>query len=152
MSLVPELYVSDFTRSLAFYTDVIGFRVRYDRPEERFAYLELAEAELMIEQTTTPGRSLVAAELAYPYGRGLNLSIDVPDLDAVHARVQSGGHPVFLPLEERWYRRGEHEVGQQQFVVMDPDGYLLRLVQPLGTRGRSGQAAPDQIGHPTGHG
>lgn len=152
MSLVPELYVSDFAGSLAFYTDLIGFRVRYDRPEERFAYLELNGAELMIEQTTTLERTLVAAELAYPYGRGLNLSIEVTDVDVVHGRVQMASVPVFLPLEERWYRRGGHEVGQRQFVVPDPDGYLLRLVQPLGTRERSGQAVPDQVGHLPGHG
>jgi hypothetical protein len=54
--LVPELYCSDFARSLKFYTGVLGFFVRYDRPEQRFAYLERDGAELMIEQTVDPGR------------------------------------------------------------------------------------------------
>ena len=33
--LVPELICSDLERSLAFYTGVLGFAVRYSRPAER---------------------------------------------------------------------------------------------------------------------
>ncbi|MEO9168740.1 MAG: VOC family protein, partial [Aestuariivirga sp.] len=36
--------------------------------------------------------------------------------------------------EEKWYRAGDEEVGQRQFLVQDPDGYLLRLCQPIGRR------------------
>lgn len=46
--LVPELNCTDFERSLAFYTDVLGFGVRYARPEQKFAYLEREGAELML--------------------------------------------------------------------------------------------------------
>ena len=135
--IVPELYVSDLARSLDFYTRVIGFRVRYDRPEEQFAYLELGGAELMLEQPLVPERTLLAGELAHPYGRGMNLSIPVPDVDTVYGRVRQGGHPVLLPLEERWYRQDSGEVGNRQFVVLDPDGYVLRPVQALGRRERN---------------
>ncbi|WP_245528351.1 hypothetical protein [Deinococcus maricopensis] len=37
-------------------------------------------------------------------------------------------------MEDRWYRRADEEVGSRQFVVLDPDGYVLRLVQGLGVR------------------
>ena len=37
--VVPELDVADLARSVSFYVDVLGFRVRIERPEERFAYL-----------------------------------------------------------------------------------------------------------------
>ena len=36
--LTPELDVADLDRALAFYVDVIGFQVLFDRPEERFAF------------------------------------------------------------------------------------------------------------------
>jgi lactoylglutathione lyase len=132
--VVPELYCSDFRRSLQFYAEVVGFSIKYDRPEERFAYLELAGAGLMIEQTTDPARMLVAAELEHPYGRGVNLQIWVDRVDDLYARVRGDGSHIFLPLEERWYRRDSEEVGNRQFVVMDPDGYLLRFAQDLGSR------------------
>jgi catechol 2,3-dioxygenase-like lactoylglutathione lyase family enzyme len=135
--LVPELICADFARSLAFYTDVLGFAVRYARPEERFAYLEREGAELMIEQAV--GRAFLAAPLEHPYGRGVNFQIAVGDVATLHARVIDAGCPLYLPLEEKWYRRGAEEVGNRQFIVPDPDGYLLRFFQSLGVRalGRS---------------
>ncbi len=128
--IVPELYCSDFPRSLHFYTKVLGFSVRYARQEDRFAYLDLKGAALTIEHA----RTLVAGDLDYPFGRGINLQISVDNVDALYARAQAAGSRIFLPLEERWYRCREEEVGNRQFVVMDPDGYLLRFAQDLGIR------------------
>jgi hypothetical protein len=36
--------------------------------------------------------------------------------------------------ETKWYRAGNHEVGVVQFLVQDPDGYLIRFQQSLGSR------------------
>jgi len=132
--IVPELYCSDFPRSLHFYTTVLGFNVRYVRQEERFAYLDVAGAALMIEQTVEDARTLVAGDLGYPFGRRINLQISLDDVDALYARAQAAGCRIFWPLEERWYRHHGDEVGHRQFVVMDPDGYLLRFAQDLGAR------------------
>ena len=134
MGIVPELYCSDFDASLAFYTSVCGFSIDYSRDEERFAYLRRGEARLMIEQTRDPSRRFVAAELTYPFGRGMNLEIPVDDASTLYDSVVAGGVRIFLDLEERWYRRGASEVGNLQFVAMDPDGYLLRFAQDLGRR------------------
>ena len=132
--IVPELLCSDFTQALRFYTDVLGFAVRYDRPDERFAYLDLGGAELMIEQTVERSRTFLAAEARYPFGRGVHLQIEIDDADALYARVQAAGSRIFLPIEDRWYQTGEtEESGDRQFVVVDPDGYLLRFWHDLGT-------------------
>ena len=130
-AFVPELYVSDFRRSLEFYVDLVGFEVRYERPESQFAYLALGEAELMIEHDAT---TWVVAPLERPYGRGINFQIAVSDLDALYARFVASGHGIVAPPEERWYRRGSEQVGQKQFLVQDPDGYLLRFAQFLAVR------------------
>jgi catechol 2,3-dioxygenase-like lactoylglutathione lyase family enzyme len=108
--------------------------VSYSRPEERFVYLTRDGADLMLEQPETRDRLYPHAELARPYGRGINLSVDVVDVDEVHAAVVQAGHEVFLPLEERWYDRADDVVGVRQFAVQDPDGYLLRLTQGIGIR------------------
>ena len=136
--IVPELYCSDFDASLAFYTAVCGFSIDYSRDEDRFAYLRRGDARLMIEQTRDPARRFVAAELTYPFGRGMNLEIGVDDASGLYDRVVAGDARIFLELEERWYRRDDFEVGNLQFVVMDPDGYLLRFAQHLGHREGSG--------------
>ena len=139
--LIPELDVDDLGRSLAFYVGVIGFRVLFDRPEERFAYLDLDGVHLMLEEAAGPGRRFRTAPLDHPYGRGVNFQIEVADIDMMHARICTAGLDLPIPLEERWYRRGQVETGNRQCVVADPDGYLLRFYTPLGQRAVDGASA-----------
>ena len=132
--LVPELIVSDLAQSLVFY-ESLGFAVLYERPEERFAYLDREGAHLMLQEPV--GRVFLAGELDAPFGRGVNFQIEAPDADALYDGARTLGAPVYLPIEEHWYRRGDREVGSRQFIVSDPDGYLLRFFQDIGDR-RSG--------------
>ncbi len=132
--LIPELDVSDLDASLAVYTDVFGFTVRVLRPEERFAYLIRENVHLMLEEAAGPGRRLRTAPLEHPFGRGMNLQIRVSDVAALYETVQQSGLPVVVPLEERWYRENRVARGNRQFVVADPDGYLLRFASDLGVR------------------
>jgi uncharacterized glyoxalase superfamily protein PhnB len=64
----------------------------------------------------------------------MNLQIEIPDVDALYGRAVTAGLTIHLPLEERWYRQGQEEAGNRQFVVIDPDGYLLRFFSGLGRR------------------
>jgi lactoylglutathione lyase len=132
--LVPEFVCSNFAESLRFYTELLGFRVLYSRPVERFAYLERDGAELMLEQSVSKDRLWPRAELAYPFGRGINFQIQVADAKRLHAAILAAGIAVYLPLEERWYRRENDEIGVEQFAIQDPDGYLLRFSQVIGER------------------
>jgi catechol 2,3-dioxygenase-like lactoylglutathione lyase family enzyme len=132
--IVPELDVVNLENSLAFYVGVLGFTVAFERTEEMFAYLTRVGIELMLEEAAGPGRRFRTAPLEYPFGRGMNLQIEVTDVDALHQRVVAAGQTLILPLEERWYRRDASEHGNRQFVVADPDGYLLRFVSSLGSR------------------
>lgn len=134
-ALVPEFAVSDCKASVRFYRDLIGFQVVYDRPEEGFAYLQLGQAALMLDQIGL-GRTFGDGHLpnAYPFGRGVNLQIRVPSVDAIAVRLIAADIALFLPIEEKWYRRDDGMIGQRQFVVADPDGYLLRLFEPLAER------------------
>jgi catechol 2,3-dioxygenase-like lactoylglutathione lyase family enzyme len=133
-ALTPELIVSDLAISQKFWCEVIGFSVWYERPEEGFVYLTLDSAQLMLEQQSDDHRNWINGQLQRPFGRGINFQIRVPSLDAVIERCQHHGIALFLPPEERWYRRGTEQVGQRQFMVADPDGYLARCIQPLGIR------------------
>ena len=54
--LVPELDVTALDTSLRFYAEVLEFRVLFERPAERFAYLERDGVELMIQEAAGPGR------------------------------------------------------------------------------------------------
>ena len=68
----------------------------------------------------------------------MNLQIEVPDVDHLLAQASTSGATMHVPLEERWYRKRDEEVGNRQFVVVDRDGYLLRFFSSLGRRPKRG--------------
>jgi len=135
--LVPELYCRDFGVSFAFYRDVLGFRARYERPEDRFAYLDREGAEMMLEEVTADHDfTWLTGPLETPFGRGINFQIEVADLEGLLGSISCNGTKLRREPWEKWYRAGDRDVGQRQFLVQDPDGYLLRFSQRLGTRPR----------------
>ena len=133
-ALVPELLVSRLDASLAFWCGLCGFGVAYQRPEDRFAYLDRAGAQVMLEERLVPGRHWVTGALEPPFGRGINMQITVGDVAPVLDALQRAAWPLFMDVEEAWYRAGAQETGVRQFLVQDPDGYLLRFSQGLGLR------------------
>jgi catechol 2,3-dioxygenase-like lactoylglutathione lyase family enzyme len=130
-ALVPELLVTDIEASLRFWRDLIGFQILYDRPEEGFAYLKMGCAEIMLEERSEDRRNWVTAPLEAPYGRGINFQIECDDVTAAAARFSANEWPFFLPLEEKTYRTGTTEARVRQFIVQDPDGYLVRLSEQI---------------------
>lgn len=132
--LVPELIVTRLSVSLAFWVEQLGFTIAYQRAEEGFAYLDLHGAQIMLEQYNPDAGQWLTAPLQPPFGRGINLQIDVPAVTPILQRLAHIGWPLFRDVEDAWYRAGDVEAGQRQFIVQDPDGYLVRLVQRLGER------------------
>jgi catechol 2,3-dioxygenase-like lactoylglutathione lyase family enzyme len=131
--LIPELSVSDFARSLSFYTEILGFQIEYQRPEHSFAFLSHQGSQLMLSQLNHVWETGTAE---YPFGRGLNLQMLVDDLEAILSSLRSHCYPLMIEPEEHWYRKDDQFVGLREFLVMDPDGYLLRFSQSIGTRNR----------------
>ena len=140
--LVPELAVTDYEASKRFWCDLIGFSLRYERPEEGFGYLVLGSAHLMLDQINQ-GRTWATGTLEAPLGRGINLEIQVAPLGAAWERLTQAQWPIFVEPEEKWYRAGDVEIGVRQFLIQDPDGYLVRLQEEIGERPVS-QAYPDR--------
>ena len=95
-------------------------------------YLELNGAQFMLEELQDD--QWVTGELNYPLGRGINFQLEVKQLDDILNRLHKAQWSIFSGLEERWYRAGNVEHGQKQFLVQDPDGYLLRIIAVIGDR------------------
>ena len=133
--LVPELYISDLEKSLHFYCGVIGFTQKFARPEERFAYIEMGQAQLMLDQIPDDHSKIwKTGDLTKPLGRGINFQIEVRNVQSIYERCIAANLEVFQPPQTAWYREENHENGQTQFLIQDPDGYLLRFMQHLGQR------------------
>ena len=124
--LIPELSVSDFTRSLKFYTD-IGFKVEYTR--ENFAFLSLQGSQIMIEKANDKWRT---GDLEKPFGRGINFQIEIDDIKLVLKLLKKNNYPIFAEPEDNWYKVKDKLIGSREFLVQDPDGYLLRFSKNLG--------------------
>ncbi len=129
--LIPELSVSDIQKSLDFYTKVLGFKVEYSRVEDKFYFLSINEAQMMIEEINNHWS---VGELEHPFGRGINFQIEVEDIEPILERLTKTGTPLFRDPKESWYKGDGVEFGQREFLVQDPDGYLLRFIQDIGER------------------
>lgn len=129
--LVPELSVRDLAASLAFWCGCCGFAVIYDRPEHGFACIQRGTARVMLDQLGAD-RDWVTGPLEPPLGRGVNLEIAVEDIAPILASLAALGWPLFLEPEEKTYRIGAGSITVQQFLVQDPDGYLLRFSERIG--------------------
>jgi catechol 2,3-dioxygenase-like lactoylglutathione lyase family enzyme len=137
-ALVPELLVVDIDRSIRFWRDLCGFVVLFDRPDEGFAYLDRDGAQIMLDEIGKT-RDWVTGPLEHPLGRGINLQIRVPAIDPIVATLARAGWPLFLEPEQKWYRTGDVESGVHQFLVQDPDGYLVRFSAYIGERPITGE-------------
>ena len=125
-SLIPELDVADIERSLSFYVGILGFEPAYTRDWEGFAFLVLGDAQIMLD-SAPHGRRFDAVSQG-ERGRGLNLQIAVDNLDEMLSRITAAGLEPLIPPETKIYQTGSGPVSQNQFVIQDPDGYLLRFV------------------------
>jgi catechol 2,3-dioxygenase-like lactoylglutathione lyase family enzyme len=130
-ALVPELVVGDLAASLRFWCNLLGFQIAYQRPEDEFAYLQRGRAQVMLEVSKGNWQT---GEWERPLGRGINFQILVDSLEPLLQALAIARWPLFRDPHEAWYRIAGHEAGQRQFLVQDPDGYLLRFAQPLGRR------------------
>jgi hypothetical protein len=79
-------------------------------------------------------RDWVTGPLESPLGRGINFQIRVSALEPLVAALARAGWPLFMEPEQKWYRTGAVESGVHQFLVQDPDGYLIRFSAHLGER------------------
>ena len=127
--LIPELSVSDVEKSLEFYTNILGFKVEYSR--ERFVFLSFEGSQIMINEINPVWET---GDLKKPFGRGINFQIEVKDIEPIIKSLRTNNYPLFRDIKENWYQKANQLLGNREFLVQDPDGYLLRFAQYIGTK------------------
>lgn len=123
-SLIPELTVADIEQTKEFYVNVLQFVVEYERTEDKFVFLSFEENQMMFEQYN--GNWNVGI-LEYPYGRGVNFEMRVSSIESLYKRILEFGVKPFREMTISHYRNGDEEIVQNEFLIQDPDGYLLRF-------------------------
>ena len=122
-SLIPELSVSNINKSKEFYLK-LGFNIMYERVEDKFAFLQLEDNQIMIEENNNNWNT---GEMDYPYGRGINISMSVEDIDSMYKKIKENNIELFLDLGIHEYRINDIISYDKEFLIQDPDGYLLRF-------------------------
>ena len=131
-ALIAEFMVSDYAATLAFWTGPMGFTPAFARPAQRLACVARPEgAQVMFYERDGDWET---GAMEQPFGRGAITQVFVADLAPLHAAFTALGHPFFLPLREKWRDWGDRLGGQREFLVQDPDGYMIMVAQRIGER------------------
>ena len=122
--MIPELSVFDIEQTKRFYND-LGFKIEYERPEEKFVFMSFQDSQFMFEQIHDDGWN--TGELIYPLGRGINFSIAVNDIEELYQLVKNLNLEIYRELNRSIYQVNGTEETQTEFLIQDPNGYLLRF-------------------------
>ncbi|HEY0947015.1 MAG TPA: VOC family protein [Opitutaceae bacterium] len=101
--------VSDFSRAVAFYRDMLGLRPQICSDEWQWAEFDCGNVTLALHG----GQTVASA------GSGARVALSVADIDAAWAELTDRGARVFQPLQDYGVCRS--------FAVLDPDGNVVLL-------------------------
>ena len=127
-TLIPELSVSNIQNSLNFYVNLLGFKLEYERKENKFAFLSYGKAQIMLEETNNHWNT---GELVYPFGRGVNFQIETKNIEGIQNALKKHKITPFKNVFESSYRVNRKTYKQLEILILDPDGYLLRFSQDV---------------------
>ncbi|WP_429783298.1 bleomycin resistance protein [Bacillus zhangzhouensis] len=128
-ALIPELSVTDIEKSKWFYIELLGFKLEYEREDDKFIFVSLEEeTQMMLEEINGHWDT---GELKHPFGRGINFQIDIEDVQPVIDRLRKQNIPLFREPTVSKYKSNDTTFIQKEFLVQDPDGYLLRFSQEM---------------------
>ena len=117
-----ELFVEDMEATISFYTQVLPFAlVRHDSGS--YASLRSGNAILgtgPVAKLPEEGGYFTGDISSHQRGVGVEIVLEVDNLDRWHDRVTVSGYPILEPLQERLW-------GLRDFRLADPDGYYLRI-------------------------
>ncbi len=122
-SLIPELSVTNIEKSKKFYLN-LGFKIMYERKEDKFCFLYLEDNQIMIEEINNNWN---VGEMKYPFGNGINISMTVSDIDSFYESIISKKIVLFRKIKTSKYRVDDIIYEDKEFLLQDLDGYLLRF-------------------------
>lgn len=122
-SLIPELSVTNIDKSKEFYRK-LGFKIMYERIEDKFCFLSLEGNQIIIQEENDNWN---VGDMEYPFGRGINISMSVSNVEELYNNIIKQNIKVFKKLEVHNYRVNDIVYNDLEFLIQDLDGYLLRF-------------------------
>lgn len=108
--IVPNIYDADPARARAFYGELLGLDTAMD----------MGWVSTLVSPDVRPAQLTVMTQDAEP-GCQPYISVEVDDVDAVHARAVAAGHEVVYSLrDEEW--------GVRRFMLRDHSGRVVNVL------------------------
>jgi catechol 2,3-dioxygenase-like lactoylglutathione lyase family enzyme len=108
--VVPDIMSEKMDESRKFYTEFLGFDVAMD-----MGWV------LTFASPTNPTAQITVVRKTKEAATQPNMSIEVEDVDAVHAKALELGLPIVYPItNEPW--------GVRRFFVADPNGVIINVL------------------------
>ncbi len=124
-SLIPNIFVANMDRSLAFYTQRLGFKQIMSAPDKpplvwvRLSRdgveIDLYDAEAAVEEYPSLAEKALGATAV--------MFITIEGVHELHTKLKSEVTMV-MPLEKKLY-------GMTEFAIQDPDGYVITFAEPI---------------------
>jgi catechol 2,3-dioxygenase-like lactoylglutathione lyase family enzyme len=109
--IVPDIRSTHLDTSRTFYVEVLGLEVAMD-----LGFI------VTLASPSNPTAQISLMRGDDPSAIHPHVSIEVTDVDAVHARAVAQGLEIVYPLtDEAW--------GVRRFFVVDPDGTIINVLQ-----------------------
>ena len=122
-SLIPELSVSNIENSKKFYQN-LGFEIMYERKEDKFCFIQLEKNQIMLQENND---NWVVGKMEYPYGNGINISMSINEVEGLYNTIKDKKIKFFMELKISEYKVNDKIFKDKEFLIQDPDGYLLRF-------------------------
>jgi uncharacterized glyoxalase superfamily protein PhnB len=122
--LTPNLVVGNVERSLAFYTNVLGFERGFTVPPEGgplvFGSVTSGSVEIFFNDRGAAAKEY--PEFAgKPLGATGTMFIEVENVDALYERLKPQVR-IVMDLVTQFY-------GMREFAIADPDGYVITFAE-----------------------
>jgi lactoylglutathione lyase len=112
-----EIFPADLDATVAFYVSVLGFELVRDERDQPSAYVALVRDTVLVGAAARP--EVPDRSQRRPV-TGVELVLEVDDLDEEYARVTATGWPLAEDL-------GGRPWGLRDFRLLDPSGYYWRV-------------------------
>ena len=86
--------------------------------------MQLENNQIMIEENNDNWN---VGKLEYPYGNGINISMAVDNVEELYENLKNKHIKFFIDLQINEYRVEDNIFQDKEFLLQDPDGYLLRF-------------------------
>jgi catechol 2,3-dioxygenase-like lactoylglutathione lyase family enzyme len=122
-SLYTVLGTTDVAASRRFYEQHLGFRAVFDATWYVHLVRETGDGATVQLAVMDHAHQTIPEGFRAP-ARGVLVSLEVEDVDAVYERFTTAGLPVHLPLRDEPF-------GQRHFISADPGGVLVDVISPI---------------------